>query len=110
MKVKLSDLFFALYSDEFLKSLMEYLDKNYSPTSSLEVEFSNEEYRAGHYLIIRDYDTEGIKVSHKEVFIQDILGYNTWVGKDIEVDVMDYLCSVELGEKLEFCKIDMEEI
>lgn len=109
MKVKLSDLFFVLYSEEFINSLMEYLNTNYSPTSTLEVEISSDDYHSGRYLTIKDYDIEGIKVSHKEVFMTDILGYNTWTGKDIEVDVMDYLCSAELGEKLDFCKIDMED-
>lgn len=108
MKVKLSDVFFALYSDEFIESLMEYLNDNYSPTSRLEVEYKTNGYYYSHYLDIREYDEEGIKVSHKEAEALDILGYTSWTGKDVEIDVMDYLCSIELGEKLEFHKMIME--
>lgn len=108
MKVKMSDLLFALYSKEFINNLMEYLDKNYLPTSDLEVELSTEGYYGNRCLVIRDYCSEGIKVSHKEVDMLDILDYKLWDGKDVEIDVMDYLYSVELEENIEYFK-DMDD-
>lgn len=101
MKVKISDLLLALYSDEFIRCLMKYLDEIYFPTSNLEVELSTQEW-GNCCLVIKDYDSEGIKTSHNEINMIDILDYRLWEGRDIEIDVMDYLCSVGLEENIEF--------
>lgn len=59
-------------------------------------------------LVIKDYDSEGVKTSHNEINMLDILDHKLWEGRDIKIDVMDYLCSVELEENIEFFN-DMDD-